>query len=102
MLSIMIDAKSNLLKKLADKYIWWMTSDEALKRPERIVIQVMDIGDFSDLTAVLEAIGEDQARELLTHAEAGQFSPRSWHYWHYRLGLAEPGHVPSIPERRIS
>ena len=98
----MIDAKSDLLKKLAAKYLWWVTPDEALVRPEKIVIQVMDIGDFVDVTAVLDAVGEEQARELLTHAETGQFSPRSWHYWHYRLGLAETGHVPSMPERRVS
>jgi hypothetical protein len=97
----MTDPEINLLKTLAAKYLWWMTPAEALKRPERIVVQVMNIGDFADVTAVLNAIGEDQAREFLTHAEAGQFSPRSWHYWHYRLGLAEPGCVPPLPIRRV-
>jgi hypothetical protein len=97
----MTDPEINLFKALAAKYLWWMTADEALKRPERIVVQVMNLGDFADVAAVLNAVGEDQARECLTHAEAGQFSPRSWHYWHYRLGLAEPGCVPSLPIRRV-
>jgi len=98
----MIDFETKLLKTLAAKYIWWMTPDEALKRPERVVIQVMNIGDFGDVTEVIDAVGEEAATELLIHSEAGQFSPRSWHYWHYRLGLAEPGHVPPLPVRRIS
>lgn len=97
----MTDSENILFKTLAAKYLWWMMPDEALKRPERIVIQVMNLGDFADVTAVLDAVGEDQAREFLTRAEAGQFSPHSWHYWHYRLGLAEPGGVPPMPTRRI-
>ena len=92
---------NNQLRMLAEKYLWWMTPDEALKRPGRILVQVMNIGDFDDVSLLLECIGEEQARHLLQHAEAGQFSPRSWHYWHYRLGLAEPGAVPPLPARRI-
>ena len=41
---------------------------------------VINIGDFADAAAVIDAVGEEQARELLTHAEAGQFSLRSWHF----------------------
>jgi hypothetical protein len=29
------------------------------------------------------------------------FDARSWHYWHYRLGLAEPDKVPPLPSRVI-
>ena len=90
-----------LFKTLAAKYLWWMLPDEALKRPERIAVQIMNLGDFADVTAVLDAVGEDQAREFLLRAEAGQFSPRSWHYWYYRLGLAEPGGVPPMPTRKV-
>jgi hypothetical protein len=97
----MTDSENILFTTLAAKYLWWMRPDEAIERPERIVIQIMNLGDFEDVTAVLEAVGEDQAREFLTHAEAGQFSPRSWHYWYYRLGLAEIGSVPPMPTRRV-
>ena len=97
----MTDSESIFFKTLAAKYLWWVAPDEAIKHPERVAAQVMNLGDFADVTAVLEAVGEDQAREFLTHAEAGQFSPRSWHYWHYRLGLAEPGCVPPMPVRRV-
>jgi hypothetical protein len=42
-----IDRK--ILKRLATKYIWWKTPDEALQQPERVVAQVMDIGDYEDV-----------------------------------------------------
>ena len=44
---------------------------------------------------------EDLVREVLSHAEAGQFDERSWAYWHYRLGLARVGHVPPLPVRGL-
>ena len=28
---------------------------------------------------------------MVEHAEAGIFDEHSWHFWHYRLGLADPG-----------
>jgi len=97
----MTDSNIILLKTCAAKYLWWVTPDEALKRPERIVIQVMNLGDFEDVNAVLDSFGEEKARELLMHAEAGQFYPRSWHYWHYRLGVSEVDCVPPMPIRRV-
>jgi len=53
----MADCKQILIKKLASKYLWWKQPEDALKHPERIVIQVMDIGDFNDVTAMLEIVG---------------------------------------------
>jgi hypothetical protein len=41
-------------------------------------------------------------REVLKHAEAGQFNERSWAYWHYRLELANVDQVPALPVRRFS
>lgn len=38
---------------------------------------------------------------MLLNAEAGQFRPQSWTYWHYRFGMAEPGHVPPMPVRPL-
>jgi hypothetical protein len=91
----------NTLKPFARKYIWWKTPDEAVTMPERIIAQVMNIGDYADVQALATQVGDDMLREVLMHAEAGQFNERSWTYWHYRLGLASEGHVPPIPTRRV-
>lgn len=90
------------LKCLASKYIWWKTPDEALAMPERVIAQVMNIGDYADVQFLADQVGDDVLRDVLTHAEAGQFSERSWAYWHYRLGLASVDHVPAIPARRFA
>jgi hypothetical protein len=91
----------DLLERLARTYVWWKTPDEALAMPDRVVAQVMNIGDYDDVQALAEHVGDDCLRDVLRHAEAGQFSERSWTYWHYRLGLAKPGQVPAMPVRRL-
>ncbi len=89
------------LKRLASKYIWWKMPDEAVAMPQRVIAQVMNIGDYADVQALADQVGDDVLREVLAHAEAGQFSERSWAYWHYRLGLASVDRVPAIPVRRF-
>jgi hypothetical protein len=89
------------LAGFARKYMWWTTADIAVTMPERVVAQVMDIGDYDDVQALATLAGDDFLRVVLQQAEVGQFSPRSWAYWHYRLGLATPGHVPSMPMRTL-
>lgn len=91
-----------LLKRLAARYIWWKTPEEALEVPERIVAQVMDIGDFDDVQVLADAVGDEYLRQVVLHAEAGMFSGRSWAYWHYRLGLANPGDDLTMPTRRVA
>jgi hypothetical protein len=83
------------------KYIWWKTPDEAVEMPERLVAQVMNIGDYSDVQAVAIQVGDAYLRDVLTHAAIGQFNERSWAYWHYRLGLATVGNVPAMPVRKL-
>ncbi len=90
-----------LLASLARKYIWWKTPQEATRQPERIIAQVMDIGDYDDVQRLVAMVGEKRLRRVIINAEAGQFSERSWHYWHYRLGLADPGKIPDMPKRRL-
>jgi len=92
------------LRALAPRYVWWKTPDEAMRYPDRVAAQVMNLGTFDDLTAMLEAVGEDHLRWVLQHVEAGQLDARSWHYWHYRLGLAEYDvrPVPPMPLRKTA
>ena len=87
---------------LASKYIWWKAPEEAMATPERVIAQVMNIGDYSDVQSLVAQVGDEVLREVLTHAEAGQFNERSWAYWHYRLGLSSVDHVPALPVRRFA
>ena len=90
------------LKQLAGKYLWWRTPDEAMAMPERVIAQVMNIGDYADVQTLAAQIGDEVLRNVLTHAEAGQFNQRSWAYWHYRLGLADVDQVPALPTRKFA
>lgn len=96
-------AKRDLLRQWAAKYIWWKTPDEAMRWPMRVIAQVMNLGEYDDVLQLIEEFGPDVLRQVLGDAEAGMFTPRSWHYWHYRLGLVAPGdQVPALPIRRVS
>lgn len=68
------------LKNLASRYIWWKTPDEAATMPERVLAQVMNIGDYDDVQLMARKVGDETLRHVLTHAEAGQFNERSWAY----------------------
>ena len=86
---------------MAQTYIWWKSPDEVLADPDRLVAQVMEIGDYDDVQTVAAAVGDHVLRGVLLEAGPGIFSPRSWAYWHYRLNLASPGQVPPQPRRRL-
>jgi hypothetical protein len=98
----MIRINPETLKRLASKYIWWKTPEEAAAMPERLVAQVTNIGDYTDVQSTASLLGDEALREVLTHAQAGQFNARSWAYWHYRLGLAGVDQVPALPVRRFA
>lgn len=92
---------TDVLRDFAAKYIWWKTPDEALNHPKRVVAQVMELGTFEDMQKLLQLSDRNYLIEVLSHSEAGWFTPRSWHFWHFKLGLAEPGAVPPLPVRRF-
>ena len=96
--------QAELLKRWAARYIWWKAPDEALRHPDRVIAQVMDIGDYADVQALVETFGEESLRGVIARAEAGWFNPRSWTYWHYRLRLVAldaSAPIPPLPRRRV-
>jgi hypothetical protein len=93
---------TEILRQDAARYIWWETPDEAMLRPARVIAQVMNLGDLDDVHKLLGSVGAGSFREVLGNAEPGWFNERSWHYWHYVLGLCQPGEtVPPLPARRF-
>lgn len=92
-----------LLRTDAARYIWWETPDEAMRRPHRVIAQVMNIGDLEDVQSLLQLVGGDAFRDILAKAEPGWFNERSWHYWHFALGVCQPSDsVPPMPMRRYN
>lgn len=87
------------LKPFASKYIWWKSPEEAVRMPERVIAQVMNIGEYCDVQALVSQVGDEVLRDVLAHAQAGQFNERSWAYWHYRLDLCGVEQLPALPRR---
>jgi hypothetical protein len=94
-------AGERLLRRFARRYVWWLSPDEALRRPGLVASQVMEMGDYEDARALEAALGREALTAVLRNAEPGRFSEAAWAFWHYRLGLARPGRVPELPLRRI-
>ena len=90
------------LLELARRNVWWLTPEEALEYPQRVVARIMDMGTLEDIHDLAEIVGEEVLRQALRDAEAGQFRARSWSYWHYLLnGLADDT-LPPMPVRVFS
>jgi hypothetical protein len=52
---------SSLLHDFGRKYVWWKTPDGALLYPQRVIAQVMNIGDYRDV----KAMNNEQAENVL-------------------------------------
>ncbi len=92
---------SDILHEFAAKYIWWKAPDAAARYPHRVIAQVMELGTFEDIQRLVKAAGAPCLIDVIQRAEAGWFTPRSWHFWNLRLGLCDPRNVPPLPERAI-
>ncbi len=98
----MLDIDPGALKPFAAKYVWWKTADDAVIMPQRVIAQVMNIGDYDDVQRLAAEVGNAVLCDVVVHAEAGQFNARSWAYWHYRLGLCDLDCVPPLPVREFA
>lgn len=89
-----------LMKRMAQRYIWWQPPRVSVGDPRRVVAQVMDVGTLEDIQALSVEVGRETLIDVLKHAEPGWFRPRSWAFWHTALGLGTSNRVPPIPSRR--
>ncbi len=89
------------LTNFARKYVWWQEPECAVTDPHRVIAQVMDIGTFEDVRALLERVGPAEFEAALRDARPGEFSERSWHYWHLVLGVTQLDSIPPLPIRHL-
>jgi hypothetical protein len=93
------ESDSAALARLARRYIWWQPPEEAVRNLHRLMAQVMNLGTSEDARAMRAMIGDEALRRVLAEASPGEFSDRSWHYWHQMLGEKDPVEVPPLPKR---
>jgi hypothetical protein len=87
------------LTRLAKRYIWWLSPAEAMLDPHHVMAQVMNIGTVEDCMSLRALVDDDDLRMVLREARPGEFSDRSWHYWHQMLGESGLAKVPELPVR---
>lgn len=93
------DIHSRLLT-LARRYVWWKAPEEAVRDRRHLLAQVMNLGTLEDCVWLEEVLGRHALADVLRHPPIGVFSGKTWHYWHFRLGLADAEQgVPPIPKR---
>jgi hypothetical protein len=87
------------LLRIASRVVWWEPPSRVVARETDFLCRVMVLGTWEDANQVEDLYGPARLRIALAHAPAGVFDPRSWHYWHHRLGL---GPASPLPARRIT
>ena len=83
---------------MARKYVWWQPPEETLADRKLFLAQLMTLGTVEDVRWMLAAASGDELRAVLRDPPVGVFNPRSWSFWHLRLGLNP---VPVLPVRRL-
>lgn len=79
------------LRTLATRVVWWKSPDEVLANETDFLCRVMARGTLPEVNRVEALFGAERLRAALSAAPPGVLDPRSWHYWHHRLGLGPAG-----------
>lgn len=88
----------DVLRDIAQRYVWWQPPDVTLARRDHFLCQLMTLGTLEDVRAVRDLLGDDAFRHALDHAPPGVVDARSWNFWHRLLNRQPP---PPLPERPL-
>lgn len=85
------------LRALAERVVWFETSEETLGQPKRFLAYLMTFGTLEDILTARRYFSEKDFEAVLDDPPAGIFDVRSWSYWNgvYRRL------VPPLPQRKI-
>lgn len=85
------------LDKLATRYVWWNSREWAYIHVDIFLSNVMDLGNWDDIQCLRREVSDQVLKQVLINAPAGYFHPRSWDYWHVKLGIKP---IPPLPKRK--
>ena len=98
--TLIADPPANaLLAEFDSKYMWWRPVGGGAHAPERVIAQVMNLGTYDDIRRLERQFSPGQLGEIMRHAAAGWFTPRSWEFWRGRLSV-KGIEVNDAPPRR--
>ena len=90
--------KSSILKHLAQRYVWWNTSEWAIAHADILIANVMNLGNWDDIQTLRKEVGDEILKTVLQRSPAGYFTYRSWDYWHIKFQINP---IPSLPTRKL-
>ncbi len=85
------------LIELAKKYVWWESPEWALQHTEVLLSNIMNLGSGDDMLFIYHMVSKKILINVLKRA-IGNFSYRSWDYWHLKLGYKR---IPPLPKRKF-
>jgi hypothetical protein len=88
----------NPAEALARRYVWWQTPAETLRKPSKLLRQILALGTAEDYVLALGTWGEAAFRDALSSAPPGAIDDRSWAFWHRYYGLE----IPPPPRRNFA
>ena len=85
---------------LARRLVWFEEPAEALADPVRFMAYALEYATHEDMKALRDhaRLTDADIREALAAAPPGIIRPRSWAYWHARMGRYP---APPLPTRQL-
>ena len=83
---------------LARRVVWFEEPAAALADPVRFIAYALEFAVHEDVRLLRRYLSDDDFRAALATAPPGIMRPRSWAYWHLRLGQSPP---PPMPRRAL-
>jgi hypothetical protein len=86
------------LAEVARRVVWFEPPEQAIADPVRFLAYAMTYGSHNDMVVIREQLSDNDLREAIAQAPPGIFDPRSWSYWHLKLGRYP---APPMPTRSL-
>jgi hypothetical protein len=83
---------------IARRVVWFDSAEKALQNPVRFMAYAFTYALHADMKVLRGLLSDDALLEALRTAPPGIIDPRSWAYWHSKLGCWPP---PPMPVRRF-
>lgn len=86
------------VRAVSRQVIWFEEPEQAISDPVRFLIYAMTYATFENMQIIRQHVTDDEMREALRNAPPGIIDPRSWSYWHLKLGQYP---APELPIRQL-
>lgn len=87
-----------VMQEIAHRIVWFEPPERALADPIRFMAYAMTYATHRDMSVLRQYVSDEDFQEALAQAPPGIIDPRSWAYWHLKMGHYPP---PPLPHRRL-